>query len=76
MAAYQLTEYNWLINDRPASALSSKGLERHFNDLYHLFLNRYARLSEQVSLSEKDAEELRLLLNEIIAIKQSLAEEE
>lgn len=50
-------------------------LERHFNDLYHLFLNRFARLSHEPQLSDEAAVQLQALLAELLAVKKKLAEQ-
>lgn len=54
---------------------SATELERHFNDLYHLFLNRFARLSHDPALSDRAAAELTALLADLLAVKRKLADQ-
>ncbi len=47
--------------------------ERHFNDLYHFFLNRFARLSHDSELTEEESKRLTALLAELLEAKKKLA---
>ncbi len=67
---YTIPAFGLLLRDSPDETASA--LERQFNDLFHLFLNRFANLTNEVSLPEDEAADLQRLLSEIIAVKQKL----
>lgn len=58
-----------LLRDDP-SDISSK--ERHFYDLYHLFLNKFARLTYNASLKDEEAEILKEMLKDVLEAKKRL----
>mgnify|MGYP000896254587 CR=1 FL=1 len=70
--AYAIPSFGLLLRDAPEASLSDA--ERQFNDLFHLFLNRFARLTHDATLPADEAERLRRLLDDVIEARQKLDE--
>lgn len=62
--------YSALLHDNPPE--EALQLAEQFNDLYHLFLNKFARLSQDSSLSTSQAEELTTLLDNLLTVRRAL----
>lgn len=62
--------YTPLIYDQPRDKASE--LATQFNDLYHLFLNRFARLSQEASVTSVQEKELETLLAELLKVRRRL----
>lgn len=62
--------YEGLLQDH--SLEKNQALVNQFNDLYHLFLNKFARLTYDASLSQAQEEYLKLLLNDLLTVRRSL----
>lgn len=74
LVANQAVFYQALLHDRP----SPKGVElaEQFNDLYHLFLNKFARLTSEPKSSEVQEEEMLILLKQLFTIRKALVKSE
>ncbi|QQS60317.1 hypothetical protein IPN41_04380 [Candidatus Falkowbacteria bacterium] len=66
--------YEGLLRDRPLE--KNQALATHFNDLYHLFLNKFARLTYDPTLSKEQEEDLKILLADLLATRRALEEQE
>lgn len=64
--------YNFLLHD--SSSLQSNDLAEQFNDLYHLFLNKFARLSQTSTISLSQEKEIKVLLEQVLAVRRKLEE--
>lgn len=64
----------FILRDK-ASAHAQKQ-ERYFVDLYHLFLNKFARLSYDPGLSEEEAQKLKRLFEELLRAKINISRQE
>ena len=62
--------YNELLRDRPSK--QREILVNQFNDLYHLFLNKFARLTYDPTLSVEQEEEIRTLLSDLLAVRRAI----
>lgn len=62
--------YTPLLHDRPS--VKATELVTQFNDLYHLFLNRFARLSQEASIKPVQERELETLLQELLHVRRQL----
>ncbi len=66
--------YEGLLHDRPTE--KNQALVTQFNDLYHLFLNKFARLTYDPTYSKEQEEELKILLADVLAVRRALEEQE
>jgi hypothetical protein len=66
--------YEGLLRDRPST--DSQILASQFNDLYHLFLNKFARLTYDPSLSSDQEEEMKKLLLDLLSVRRALEDQE
>ncbi len=65
--------YSLLHDESSPQALE---LAEQFNDLYHLFLNKFARLTQESSVSDNLEEEMTALLKQLLKIKKVLVKSE
>lgn len=70
LVADQAVFYQVLLHDRS----SPKGVEmaEQFNDLYHLFLNKFARLTSEIKSPEIQEEEMLILLKQLFILRKAL----
>ncbi len=61
---------DFLLQDNPSS--EAIDLAQQFNDLYHLFLNKFARLSQESSLSPSQETDIKALLDQLLAVRRKL----
>ena len=83
---YQLeTVFDGLVTDgavfyysllRDQSSPQALELAEQFNDLYHLFLNKFARLTQESLVSDNLEEEMTVLLKQLLEIKKALVKSE
>lgn len=66
--------YEGLLRDRPLD--KNQVLANQFNDLYHLFLNKFARLTFDPTLSKVQEEELKILLADLLATRRALEKQD
>ncbi len=59
---------------RDKALVDATEIERHFNDLYHLFLNKFARLSHLSEVSAAEEKALKDLLDELLRVKKQFTE--
>jgi fructosamine-3-kinase len=62
--------YENILRDQPLD--KGQRLADQFNDLYHLFLNKFARLSHDPSFSDEQAQEMKKLLNDLLKVRREL----
>lgn len=66
--------YEGLLRDRPLD--KNQALANQFNDLYHLFLNKFARLTYDPTLSKEQEEDLKMLLSDLLSTRRALEEQD
>jgi len=66
--------YERLLHDRPLD--KNQALATQFNDLYHLFLNKFARLTYDPTLSKEQEEDLNILLTDLLATRRALEDQD
>lgn len=59
-------------NAREINTTRNEELERYFNDLYFLFMNKFSRIPHDPSLNTEDEQKLNELFREIILVKKML----
>lgn len=59
-----------ILHDQPS--LSGRQLAKQFNDLYHLFLHKFSRLSYDPYLSHTEEQEIKCLLDQLLQVKRAL----
>lgn len=73
---YHIASPFYLLNDKPASTYKApQALSEQFDELYHLFLVKVARLPQEEPLSRIDERRLIELFTKINDIKREMAAE-
>ena len=73
---YKVASPYYLLNDKPASTYEApQVLSERFDELYHLFLVKVARLPQEEPLSRIDERRLIELFTKINDIKREMAAE-
>lgn len=62
--------YESVLRDQPLE--ESQRLADQFNDLYHLFLNKFARLSHDPSFTDEQEKEMKKLLDDLLKVRREL----
>lgn len=62
--------YSPLLHDQVRNKATE--LATQFNDLYHFFLNRFVRLSQEASITHVQEKELEALLKELLKVRRQL----
>lgn len=72
---YQIDPAIMLICDIPTAERTEKDkqlLERHFNDLYAVFLHKLTEFALKPNVSEEEAARLRTFFDELLKIRRAL----
>lgn len=72
---YQINPEVMLVRDTPASQRTEKEkllLERHFNDLYAVFLHKLTEFALQPNASKEEVSRLRIFFDELLKARAAL----